>query len=123
MPKSKDEERENRILDEIIVDAYGEAEQLMGWFYYFQDNLEFPIKATVKFRLRGGGGEIKKVKIVEVDPKSENGRALRLGIVEGKSERIQYISPEEIASLDTSDENLQIINDWLYWHNFDLLPA
>ncbi len=123
MPKSKDKEREHRILYEVIVDAYGEEEQLMGWFYYFQDNLEFPIKATVRFRLRGGGEEIKKVKIVEVNTKNKNEWTIRLGIVEGKSERIQTISPEEIKSIDTSPENLEIINDWLYWHDFDLLPA
>lgn len=30
----KDEERENRIYDEAIVDAYGPEEQALGWYYY-----------------------------------------------------------------------------------------
>jgi hypothetical protein len=30
----RDEVRENRIADEIIVDAYGEDEQAMGWYNY-----------------------------------------------------------------------------------------
>lgn len=30
--KSKDEERERRIAMEIIVDAYDEEEQAMGWW-------------------------------------------------------------------------------------------
>jgi hypothetical protein len=29
----RDEERENRIVSEIIVDAYGPEEQAMGWYY------------------------------------------------------------------------------------------
>jgi len=28
----EDPERENRISDEIIVDAYGEEEQSLGWY-------------------------------------------------------------------------------------------
>lgn len=33
MPKSKkDPIRENRISDEVIVDAYGPEEQVMGWY-------------------------------------------------------------------------------------------
>ena len=28
----RDEVRENRIVDEIIVDAYGEEEQALGWY-------------------------------------------------------------------------------------------
>jgi len=30
----KDEVRENRIIMEIVVDAYGSEEQAMGWYYY-----------------------------------------------------------------------------------------
>jgi len=45
-----------------------------------------------------------------------------LGTSEKGSERIQYVIPDDIVRIDTSPENLEIINDWLYWHNFDLLP-
>lgn len=38
----KDEIREDRIMMEIIVDAYGPEEQAMGWYYYLEDNLKFP---------------------------------------------------------------------------------
>jgi Calcium binding len=33
MPREKDEERDHRIHDEIIVDAYGDEEQAMSWYY------------------------------------------------------------------------------------------
>ena len=39
----KDNERENRIVDEIIVDAYGAEEQAMGWYYYL-----VPIRGLLK---------------------------------------------------------------------------
>jgi len=36
---TKNAERENRISEEIIVDANGPEEQAMGWYYYLQDTL------------------------------------------------------------------------------------
>lgn len=41
----RDAEREERIHDEAIVDAYGPEEQVMGWFYYLDDKLHFPFTA------------------------------------------------------------------------------
>src|SRR5579859_7401289 len=38
-------DRENRISEEIIVDAYGPEEQAMGWYYYLEDKLQFPFQA------------------------------------------------------------------------------
>ncbi len=116
----KDPIRDHRIHDEIVVDAYDEYEQNMSWFYHFEENLEFPITAVVKLALKGGQSEEKKVKIIELQPNRED-QPLRLGIVEGKSERVQYISPEAIVRVETSDENLEILNDWLYWHDLPLL--
>jgi hypothetical protein len=42
----KDEEREYRILNEAIVDAYGPEEQALGWYYYPERKMQFPFKAT-----------------------------------------------------------------------------
>jgi hypothetical protein len=36
MAKKKDEEREERITNEIIVDAYGPEELAMGWYYHLE---------------------------------------------------------------------------------------
>ncbi|WP_204104403.1 MULTISPECIES: calcium-binding protein [Spirulina sp. CCY15215] len=30
---------------EIVVDAYDEVERAMGWYYYLDDNLQFPFTA------------------------------------------------------------------------------
>ena len=79
------------------------------------------MKAKAKLRLRSGKTEEKTVKIVEIDPKSETSLTLRLGITEGKSERVQYISPEDIVRIQTTEANLEILNDWLYWNGHPLL--
>ena len=41
----RDPVREERIHEEIIVDAYGPEEQAMGWYYYLEDKLQFPYHA------------------------------------------------------------------------------
>lgn len=41
----QDDARERRIRDEIIVDAYGEEEQALGWYYYLQERLDFLFQA------------------------------------------------------------------------------
>lgn len=41
----RDESREQRTESEIIVDAYNEGEQALGWYYYLEDRLVFPFRA------------------------------------------------------------------------------
>ncbi len=41
----EDKDREERIIMEAIVDAYGSEEQAMGWYYYLDDRIQFPFKA------------------------------------------------------------------------------
>jgi hypothetical protein len=118
--KTTDEARQHRIDYEVIVDCYDDYEVNMGWYYYFEEGLKFPIEATVKLALRGGKSEEKSVKIVELKSGNED-KPLKLGIVEGESERVQHISPEAIVQVKTTDENLEILNDWLYWRDLPLL--
>ena len=42
----KNAEREERIENEIIVDAHDSEEQAMGWYSYLEENLYFPFTAT-----------------------------------------------------------------------------
>ena len=41
----RDPVREERIHEEVIVDAYGPAEQAIGWDYYLEDKIRFPFQA------------------------------------------------------------------------------
>ena len=41
----KDPIREDRIRNEVIVDAYGPEELTMGWYYYLENRLRFPFEA------------------------------------------------------------------------------
>ena len=121
MYREHDPIRDERILNEAIVDCYDEDEERMGWYYYMTDNLTLPIAAKVRFPMKGGQTEVRPAQIVEVDPKTEQGGVVRLGVTEGDSQRVQHISPEYLVSMATTPENAQVINDWLYWHNHPML--
>ena len=41
----QNKQTEQRIQQEIIVDAYGAEEQAMGWYYYLEEQLRFPFRA------------------------------------------------------------------------------
>lgn len=70
--KKKNAERECRIVEEIIVDAYGPEERATGWYYYLEEKLGSPFPATCIVEravspLRAGG------KVEVVDMASEQG--------------------------------------------------
>jgi hypothetical protein len=41
----QNKQREHRITEEIVVDAYGAEEKAMGWYYYLEERLCFPFRA------------------------------------------------------------------------------
>jgi len=43
--QKKDPVREDRINNEVIVDANGREEQVIGWCYYLDDRIRFPLQA------------------------------------------------------------------------------
>jgi len=43
----EDEVIEDRILMDIVVDAYDKEERAMGWFYYIAEGLEFPLSSQM----------------------------------------------------------------------------
>ena len=56
----KDPVREERIDNDVVVDAYGPEERAMGWYYYLENKIRFPFRAkciTAKLvsPLRKGG--------------------------------------------------------------------
>jgi hypothetical protein len=40
----KDPIREDRIHNEIVVDAYGPEERALGWYYYLENQMRFPLR-------------------------------------------------------------------------------
>ena len=111
----KDSEREYRIMMEIIVDAYGPEEQALGWYYYLQDNINFPFRAICKevreispLRLED------KIKIVEMAPETDCDHEM---FVETTWKGRKLAVPlAQLQPLESSDEKTkEAVADWRYW--------
>ena len=72
-------QRQNRIDNEIIIDAYDDEEINMSWYYYYADNLEFPISAVAKLKKRGGKYEQVEIQLIKIS--SQEHRALMFDFV------------------------------------------
>lgn len=116
MRKKIDKIREERIEMEIVVDAYGESERVMGWYYYLQDNLTFPFQAKC-ISLRSISplkkGEI--VTVTAIAPEEECESDMFVRIQWDKREFAVPLSQLQGISMDKSTK--EAIEDWHYWVN------
>ena len=109
-----DAEREERIHNEAIVDAYGPAEQAIGWYTYLDQNLGFPFRATciaerITSPLRAG----EKVKVVRMAPEDECEREMFV-VIDWRG-RPLAVPLAQLEGVAVDHETRQAIGDWHYW--------
>ncbi|MHC4509035.1 MAG: calcium-binding protein [Planctomycetota bacterium] len=111
----KNAERENRISEDIIVDAYGLQEQAMGWYYYLEDKLLFPFTATCVAQravspLRKGD----EVEVLGMAPEEECQHEM---FVMMRWERRGLAVPlSQVRPITEADEDTrEAVGDWHYW--------
>jgi hypothetical protein len=112
---SKDQEREERIVMEIVVDAYDPEARAMGWYYYLQGQLQFPFLTHCVARraispLRIGD----EVEVVDMAPEEECQHEM---FVLMPWERGTLAVPlSQLKAYDHVDaETQQAVEDWQYW--------
>jgi hypothetical protein len=112
----RDEERENRIEMEVIVDAYNEEEQAMGWYYYLDDNITFPFTARcVKERRISPLKMEERVTVIEMASESDCLREMFVQIQwQDRNFGVPLMQLEPVGVDELSE---QVIADWHYWVN------
>jgi hypothetical protein len=115
MAKSKkDPVRENRISDEVIVDAYGPEEQSMGWYYYLDNKIRFPFHA--KCTASKIGSPLRKGENVEVRRMaSEDACASGMLVVIRWERRNIAVPLSQLTAIDSDELTAEAIADWHYW--------
>src|SRR5215210_3321276 len=115
MPRTKeDKDREERIIMEIVVDAYGETERALGWYYYLKDNLNFPFKAKcIAERPISPLVKEEKVEVVGMPPEDECEKEIFVNIKWGK--RTLGVPLSQLAGIEVEEETKEGIEDWHYW--------
>ena len=115
--KKRDEEREQRISMEIVVDAHDEDERAMGWYYYLEDQLQFPFTATCIAKRAISPLRVKdEVEVIGMPSEDECGREMFVTIrweKEGLAVPLSQLKP--IADID--EQTKQAVGDWHYWVN------
>ncbi|MEA3438179.1 MAG: calcium-binding protein [Thermodesulfobacteriota bacterium] len=112
----KNESRENRIIMEIIVDAYGPEEQAIGWYYYLDDTLNFPflskcITKRVISPLKVGD----EVEVIGMAPEEECEHEM---FVMMRWERNGLAIPlMQLEVIHGDDQTREAVEDWHYWVN------
>jgi Calcium binding len=111
-----DEAREERIMMEVVVDAYDEDEQAMGWYYYLEAKIQFPFTATcITKRSISPLSQGVKVEVVGMSDEDECMREMFVEIVWDCDTLGVPIS--QIKPIDVGDNTLDAIEDWHYWVN------
>ena len=114
--RDKDEEREHRIDNEAIVDAYGPEEHAIGWYYYLDDKLHCPFSAQCVIRrttspLKPGD----KVEVVGMAPAEECEHDMFV-LIQWKRRRLA-VPLMQLEGIQVDEETQQAIEDWHYWVN------
>src|SRR4051794_33626862 len=111
----RDEEREDRIAMEIVVDAYNESERAMGWYYYLDNQLRFPFKATCIARRATSPLRLKdKVEVVGMPGEEECEREMFVTIRWEEGDLAVPLS--QLRPVPSTDEQTkQAVEDWHYW--------
>ncbi len=113
--RTRDEEREERIMMEIVVDAYRAEEQAMGWYYYLEEQLQFPFLAhCIAERaispLRVGD----EVEVVGMAPEDECEHEMFVLMPWERRTLAVPLSQLQAAS-HVDEETRQAVEDWHYW--------
>ncbi|HUV96589.1 MAG TPA: calcium-binding protein [Terracidiphilus sp.] len=110
----RNHDREIRIHEEIIVDAYGPEEQAMSWYYYLEDKLQFPLHAqcvaSVPTSPLREGDTIEIRKMAPEDSCTSD----MLVMTRWKNRNIA-VPLSQLKAIDVDESTTQAIEDWHYW--------
>jgi len=110
--RQKDPEREDRIHNEAIVDAYGPEEQAMGW--YLEDKLRFPFQAQciaskVVSPLRKG----EMVEVRRLAPEDACSNDMLVSV--HWQGRTLAVPLSQLVAIAVDESTVEAVGDWHYW--------
>jgi hypothetical protein len=110
----RNHDRESRIHEEIIVDAYGPEEQAMSWYYYLEDTLQFPFHAQCVASVPTS--PLRKGDTIEIRKMAPEDSCVSdmLVMTRWKSRNIA-VPLSQLKAIDVDESTTQAIEDWHYW--------
>jgi len=110
----KDPIREARIHNDVIVDAYGPEERAMGWYYYLEDQLQFPFQAgCIAANIVSPLSKGETVEVLRMAPE-ESCSADMLVLIRWQRRKLA-VPLSQLAAIDVDQSTVDAISDWHYW--------
>ena len=115
MAKPKqDKKREQRIQQEIVVDAHNAEEQAMGWYYYLEDQLGFPFRAKcIAPRAISPLRKGQDVEVVGLAPAEECEQEMFITVT--WEDRTLALPLAQLKTTQADKATRQAVEDWHYW--------
>jgi hypothetical protein len=110
----KDPIREDRIHNEAIVDAYGAEERAMGWYYYLENQLQFPFQARcIAANIVSPLSKREIVEVLRMAP--EDACSAEMLVLIRWQRRKLAVPLSQLAATDVDQSTADAIGDWHYW--------
>jgi hypothetical protein len=107
-------DREHRIVEEVIVDAYDSGERAMSWYYYLEGRLLMPFAASCIVKRQSSPLKVgERVNIVGMASEDECMSEVLVVVTRSKA---KLAVPLGQLRCDSGDEQTcQAVEDWHYW--------
>lgn len=113
---ARDDAREERIAMEIIVDAYGSEEQVLGWYYYLEEHVHVPFAARCIARRATSPLQVGEEVEVMGMPPEEDCEHNMLVMIRWKGHEFA-VPLQQLEGIHVDEETRQALEDWHYWVN------
>lgn len=109
-----DSVREDRITNEIVVDAYTSDERALGWYYHLEERLAFPFRA--KCIQSAAISPLKKGEEVDVFAMAPEDDCMqrKLVLVRFASRKVG-VPLDQLEPRGSDEGTREAVEDWRYW--------
>jgi hypothetical protein len=110
----KDQVIDDRIVNDIIVDAYDESERAMGWYYYLEGKLKFPFRAKC-IEARRISPLIKGEEVEVIGMTSEEDCEREMFVEITWQGRTLGVPLSQLEGIKIDADTKEAIENWHYW--------
>ncbi len=99
-----------------VVDAYDAGERAMGWYYYLEEQLQFPFTASCIAKRAISPLLVKdEVEVIGMPGEDECSHEMFVSIRWDRKDGLAVPLSQLKPSSDTDEQTRQAIEDWQYW--------
>ena len=106
--------REDRVEQDIVLDAYGEEERALSWYYYLEGKLQFPFRARcVAVRKVSPLKKGEEVEVIGMTPEDDCVHTIQVLI--RFANRTLGVPLAQLLPVKADAATREAVADWCYW--------